>query len=71
MDHILLPHILDMMHTEKNIVEASFCTIIDIPNKTKDNVKARVDQGYAIVQSSTFHLPKTARDGKSLKPILY
>ena len=44
MEHILLPHILDMMHTEKNIAEASFCTIMDIPDKTKDNVKARVDQ---------------------------
>ena len=32
------------MHTEKNVAEAIFGTIIDIPNKTKDNVKARVDQ---------------------------
>ena len=32
------------MHTEKNVVEAIFGTIMDIPNKTKDKVKARVDQ---------------------------
>ena len=41
---ILLPHIIDMMHTEKNIAEALWCTIMDILGKTKDNVKARVDQ---------------------------
>ena len=32
------------MHTEKNVAEAIFGTIMDIPDKTKDNVKARVDQ---------------------------
>ena len=43
-DHLLLPHNIDVMHTEKNIAEAIFGTIMDIPDKTKDNVKARVDQ---------------------------
>ena len=33
-----------MMHSEKNIAEALFGTIMDISDKTKDNVKARVDQ---------------------------
>ena len=32
------------MHTEKNVAEAIFGTIMDSPDKTKDNVKARVDQ---------------------------
>jgi hypothetical protein len=31
------------MHTEKNVVEALWGTIMDIPEKSKDNVKARVD----------------------------
>jgi hypothetical protein len=31
------------MHTEKNVAEALWSTIMDIPNKTKDNVKARVN----------------------------
>lgn len=39
-----LPHNIDVMHTEKNIAEAIFATMFDIPEKTKDNVKARVDQ---------------------------
>ena len=40
----LLPHNIDVMHTEKNIAEAMFGTIMDIPDKTKINVQARVDQ---------------------------
>jgi hypothetical protein len=42
-DDLLLPHNIDVMHTEKNVVEALWATIMDIPYKTKDNVKARVD----------------------------
>jgi hypothetical protein len=42
-DDLLLPHNIDVMHTEKNIAEALWATIMDIPGKTKDNVKARVD----------------------------
>ena len=44
MHDLLLPHNIDMMHSEKNIAEALFGTIMDISDKTKDNVKARVDQ---------------------------
>ena len=32
------------MDTQKNVTEAIFGTIMNIPDKTKDNVKARVDQ---------------------------
>jgi hypothetical protein len=42
-DDLLLPHNIDVMHTEKNVTEALWATIMDIPDKTKDNVKARVD----------------------------
>jgi len=38
---LLLPHNIDVMHTEKNWGEALFGIVI--PDKTKDNVKARVD----------------------------
>jgi hypothetical protein len=44
MDDLLLPHNIDMMHSEKNIAEALFRTLMDIVEKTKDNIKARVDQ---------------------------
>jgi hypothetical protein len=39
-----LPHNIDVMHTEKNVGESVFNTVLNIPEKTKDNVKARVDQ---------------------------
>jgi hypothetical protein len=42
-DNLLLPHNIDVMHTKKNVVEALWATIMDIPDKSKDNVKARVD----------------------------
>jgi hypothetical protein len=42
-DDLLLPHNIDVMHTEKNVVEALWGTIMDILDKSKDNVKARVD----------------------------
>ena len=44
MDDILLPHNVDPMHTEANIGIVLFATIMDIPDKTRDNVKSRLDQ---------------------------
>ncbi|KAK1663406.1 hypothetical protein QYE76_051565 [Lolium multiflorum] len=38
-----LPHNIDTMHTEKNISEAIWSTMVDT-EKTKDNIKARIDQ---------------------------
>jgi hypothetical protein len=42
-DDLLLPHNIYVMHTEKNVAEALWATIINILDKSKDNVKARVD----------------------------
>jgi hypothetical protein len=39
----LLPHNIDVMHTEKNVAKTLWATIMDISDKTKDNFKARVD----------------------------
>jgi hypothetical protein len=38
-----LPHNINVMHTEKNVAESVFNTVLNIAEKTKDNVKARVD----------------------------
>jgi hypothetical protein len=38
MKNLHLPHNIDVMHTEKNVVEALWGTIMDIPEKSKDNV---------------------------------
>jgi hypothetical protein len=43
-EDLLLPHSIDVMHTEKNVLEALWATIMDIPDKSKDNVKTRVDR---------------------------
>lgn len=43
-EDLKLPHNIDVMHTEKNVAESVFHTVLNIPEKTKDNVKARVDQ---------------------------
>jgi hypothetical protein len=42
-DDLLLPHNIVIMHTENNIVEEHWATIMDIPDNSKDNVKERVD----------------------------
>ena len=41
-DDLLLPHNIDVMHTEKNVAEALWGTLMDT-KKSKDNPKARVD----------------------------
>jgi hypothetical protein len=43
MKDLLLPHNIDVMHTEKNIFEALWDTITNIQENSKDNVKARLD----------------------------
>jgi hypothetical protein len=42
-DDLLLPRNIDVMHTEKNVAQALWATLMDILDKTKDNPKARVD----------------------------
>ena len=39
----LLRHNLDVMHIEKKVFENIFNTVIDVKEKTKDNIKARLD----------------------------
>jgi hypothetical protein len=41
---LLYPHNIDVMHTEKNVTKVVFNTILDIPDKTKDNAMARHDK---------------------------
>jgi hypothetical protein len=42
-DDQLLPHNIDVMHIEKNVTEALWATSMDTPDKSKDNVKPRVN----------------------------
>ena len=63
-DDLLLPHNIDVMHTEKNVAEALWATLMDIPDKSKDNPKARVDlEHYVIDQINICVLLEAARNG--------
>jgi hypothetical protein len=39
----MVSHAIDVMHVEKNVCEALVGTLLDIPGKTKDTLKARMD----------------------------
>lgn len=65
MEDILLPHNIDLMHTEKDNAKALFGTIMDISDKTKDNVKARVDQAMLCDRPKMNMVPPTT--GKNWK----
>jgi hypothetical protein len=56
-DKLLIRHNIDVMHTEKNVMEALLATILDISDKTKDNVKARLDLEI-ICDRSDYHMRK-------------
>ncbi|XP_052147318.1 uncharacterized protein LOC127766269 [Oryza glaberrima] len=63
---ILVRHNIDVMHNEKNVAEAIWSTCLDISDKTKDNVKARLDQE---LMCSRVHLNLVEKpNGKWEKP---
>lgn len=41
--YLLIRHILDVMHIEKNVCESIIGTLLNIPGKTKDGINARLD----------------------------
>jgi hypothetical protein len=45
-DDLLFSHNIYVTHTKKNVTEALWATIMDISDKSKDNIKARVDCWY-------------------------
>ena len=42
-ENLLLRHNLDFMHIEKNFFDNLINTILNVPGKTKDNIKSRMD----------------------------
>jgi hypothetical protein len=69
-DDLLLPHSIDVMHTEKNVTEALWGTIKET-EKSKDNSKARVDLATLCNRpSKRCSLLEAARHGKGLRLIL-
>jgi hypothetical protein len=39
----MVRHAIDVMHMEKNVCKALISTLLDIPDKTKDTIKERMD----------------------------
>nr|AAK13155.1 putative transposase [Oryza sativa Japonica Group]AAP54277.1 transposon protein, putative, CACTA, En/Spm sub-class [Oryza sativa Japonica Group] len=64
---LVLPHNIDVMHNEKNVVEAIFNTCFDIPDQTKDNVKARLDQA-ALCNRPELNLVQKHASSQWVKP---
>jgi hypothetical protein len=62
----LIRHNLDVMHIEKNVFDNIFYTVMDCPNRSKDNLKARLDiQLYC--QKPNLHLQQDM-SGRLYKP---
>ncbi|GLT54917.1 hypothetical protein SLA2020_280750 [Shorea laevis] len=62
----LLRHNIDVMHTEKNVVDNIIGTLLDMTGKTKDNLKARQDLRKMGLRSK-LHL-FTAENNKTYMP---
>ncbi|XP_057803357.1 uncharacterized protein LOC131018659 [Salvia miltiorrhiza] len=66
--HLLIRHVLDVMHIEKNICDNILGTLLDINGKTKDNEKAREDlRDWGIREE--LHMKVRGIDNKPVKPM--
>jgi len=63
-----LPHSIDVMHTEKNVGESLFHTVLNIPEKSKDYVKARVDVKKLCDRKRLHMKPPEGRQKNWFKP---
>lgn len=64
---LLLPHNIDVMHNERNVMDAIFNMSFDISDKTKDNVKARIDQ-EVLCNRPSLNMVQNEAIGKWKKP---
>ncbi|XP_074300581.1 uncharacterized protein LOC141631860 [Silene latifolia] len=46
--HLHVRHCIDVMHVEKNVFDSVIGTLLNMPNKTKDGVKARNDMAARV-----------------------
>ncbi|GLT87936.1 hypothetical protein SLE2022_059860 [Rubroshorea leprosula] len=69
--HNLLPHNIDMMHTEKNVFDNTYGTITDQDGKTKDNYKARCDLQDMGLRADLHPKPGSSNNSKLLPKACY
>jgi hypothetical protein len=66
----MVRYAIDAMHVEKNVCEALVGTLLDIPGKTKDTLKARRDLEEMKLRKNLHH--ETLENGsKKLPPVCY
>ena len=65
----LLHHNLDVMHIEKNFCDNIINTVMDVPDKAKDDVKARMN--LANMYDRNEPNLKHGANGRTLKPRLH
>jgi ATP-dependent Lon protease len=57
----MVHHGIDVMHAEKNVCKSLIGTLLDIPDKTKDTLKARMDLEEMKLRKDLHH--KTLENG--------
>jgi hypothetical protein len=57
----MVHHAIDVMHVEKNVRKALVGTLLDIPGKTKDTLKAHMDLEEMKLRKDLHH--KTLENG--------
>nr|GEV18419.1 hypothetical protein [Tanacetum cinerariifolium] len=67
--HNYVPHCIDFMHVEKNVVESLVRTLLHVPGKTKDGVNARLDLAELGVKPELFAMQE--EDKTTLPPACY
>jgi hypothetical protein len=63
-----LPHSIDVMHIETNVGESLFHTVLNIPRRSKDNIKASVDVEKLSDRKGLYMQPPTGRQKNWFKP---
>jgi hypothetical protein len=57
----MVRHAIDVKHAEKNVCEALICTLLDIPDKSKDTLKAQMNLEKIKLRKDLHH--KTLENG--------
>jgi hypothetical protein len=64
--YLMVCHEIDVMHVEKNVCEALIGTLLDIPGKTKDTIKAQMDLEEMKLRKDLHH--ETLENGSKKLP---
>ncbi|XP_074283650.1 uncharacterized protein LOC141608187 [Silene latifolia] len=66
-EHLSVRHCIDVMHVEKNVFDSIIGTLLNMPNKTKDGVKAK----YDMVARGRFEVEPVVKGKRTYLPPTY